>query len=98
MKAIRDYQELKDTFLIHTREKLPSDVEEKIKRNIFEIYERLSQKLSSSELLEKCEELVDQWQREHSENYRFGRTDEASKSLLKLVTMELILSRPKDLI
>lgn len=92
--VINALEALKENYMAHRRGTLDSRVEEKIKENVFKICKELYCAQGLDVFQKTTNSMVNDWKQALACDIRFGREDSADKNLLKLVTMELVLSHP----
>lgn len=95
MNFIEELNQLQDQMKELYRGKIGSEIESKIRNNVFEIMGKLfSNSHDSSKFLHTTTLMYKDWSQEYSEDIRFGREENANKVMVKLSTFEWILSLP----
>ena len=94
MTFVEEMEILRDRTQNLARGRISSEVESKIRENVFSILLRLHKKTNTEKFLKTTELMYRDWSHEYSEDIRFGREEEAHKAIIKMSTFEWILSLP----
>ena len=94
MSIPNDIKQLKTQASQLNRGRLPVEIEQKIRDNVFEIMEKISSNLPPEKFFKTTDAMYKDWSVAYSEDIRFGRDTDAHKAMIKLATFEWILALP----
>lgn len=88
----KEVETLKEYTSRLSRGRISSEIERKIRENVFDILLQLHSNVDSKKFLQTTDLMYQDWSREYSEDIRFGRDDESHKAIIKMSTFEWVLS------
>jgi hypothetical protein len=94
MSFTEEVKLLKESTTGLSRGRIPSNIESKIRENVFDILLQLYGNVDTEKFLKTTELMYRDWSHEYSEDIRFGRVEESNKAIIKMSTFEWILSLP----
>lgn len=94
MSFTEEVKLLKESTTGLSRGRIPSNIETKIRENVFDILLQLYGNVDTEKFLKTTELMYRDWSHEYSEDIRFGRVEESNKAIIKMSTFEWILSLP----
>ena len=94
MSFVEEMKLLKESTAHLSRGRVCSNIENKIRENVFDILLQLHSNVDTKKFLQTTESMYRDWSHEYSEDVRFGRDEQASKAIVKMSTFEWILSLP----